>query len=157
MRCAFRTCRGRLAEYTDRLGRVTFVCEQCERRTRGICQLCPRPVYGTVGMAFYCNDCKVKRKRKDVMRWQKNNLNRVALGARKRRWKEKGERMPDRPMTRSEAGKIGGKLGAAARVKSLGAERVKEIAKKANAIRWKKYYERKRLEEAKRGEDGNVL
>jgi len=157
MRCTFRTCRGSLAEYTDRLGRVTFVCHQCERRKRGICRFCPRPVYGTVGMAFYCEGCKIIRKRRDVMRWQKNHKKEVALLARKRRWKAKGMKMPDGPMTYSERGKMGGKLGAAARIKSLGPERVKEIARKANATRWAKYYERKRLEEAERGQHGDAL
>jgi hypothetical protein len=54
--------------------------------------------------------------------------------------------MPENPMTPSEKGKLGGKLGAAARVKSLGPERVKEIAAKARAARWAKYYERKAKE-----------
>lgn len=53
-----------------------------------------------------------------------------------------GKAMPEKPMTASERGKLGGKLGAAARIKSLGPERVKEIAAKASAARWAKYYER---------------
>jgi hypothetical protein len=108
-------------------------------------------VYGTVGVTFYCEECKKIRRRKDCMRWQKNNLDKVAEGARKRRWQEKGMQPPAEKMTLAQAGKIGGPLGAAARVRSLGPERVKEIAKKAREARWAKYYARKRLEEERGG------
>ena len=151
MRCELSTCRGVVVERVDRIGRVTFHCAQCERRKRGVCRYCPRPVYGAVGVTFYCEECKKIRRRKDCMRWQKNNLDKVAEGARKRRWKEKGMQPPAEKMTLAQAGKIGGPLGAAARVRSLGPERVKEIAKKAREARWAKYYARKRLEEERGG------
>lgn len=151
MRCELSTCRGVLVERVDKIGRVTFHCAQCERRKRGVCRYCPRPVYGTIGVTFYCEECKKIRRRVDVMRWQKNNLPKVAEGARRRRYKQKGVKMPAKKMTLAEAGKIGGPLGAAARIRNLGPERVKEIAKKAREARWAKYYARKRLEEEQRG------
>jgi hypothetical protein len=64
--------------------------------------------------------------------------------------------MPEKPMTASEKGKLGGKKGAAARVKSLGPERVKEIAAKAVAARWAKYYERKARERNEKISNGDA-
>lgn len=139
MRCELKFCRGQLTERYDRLGRVSWDCPWCARRKAGVCRYCPRAVAGTVGHAYYCEACKVKQRRKYVMKWQKNNLKKVAELARARRWKEKGKKMPSHKMTYSERGKIGGKIGAAARIASIGPERVREIALKANAARWAKY------------------
>lgn len=146
MRCELQMCRGILSERIDRLGRITFVCDQCARRKRGVCRDCPRPVYGKVGTAFYCNECRVARRRVYVMRWQKNNLAKVAEGQRRRRYKAMGKPVPKRKMSPSEAGKLGGPLAAAARLASLSPERIKEIAKKARETRWRKYRERKQRE-----------
>jgi hypothetical protein len=139
MRCELEKCRAQLVEHIDRLGRVRWFCAQCERRKRGICRTCNKKVEGKVGVAYYCGPCKKLKRRAYVMKWQRNNLKKVAQNARRRRWAEKGEKMPVSPMTYAERGKLGGKLGAAARVKSLGSERVKEIAARAVRIRWERY------------------
>ena len=144
MRCDFQRCRAVLVERIDRLGRVTYTCPGCIRRKRGQCQTCPKAVDGTVGLAFYCADCKLVRKRQSVARWQRNHLDKVAKGMRRRRWAAKGQKMPAEPLTRSQAEKLGGKKGAAARVASLGPKRVKEIALKAVRVRWAKNWERQR-------------
>lgn len=146
MRCEFEKCRAVLEERIDRLGRLSFVCQQCERRRRGLCRMCPRPVDGKKKLAFYCAPCRQKRTRASVMRWQRNNLDIVAKGARRRRYQAKGEAVPEKIMTHSERGKLGGKLGSAARIAKLGPERVAEIARIARETRWKRYYERKRRE-----------
>lgn len=146
MRCELERCRGVLDERIDRLGRISFICHQCERRKRGMCRMCPRPVDGKKGVAFYCALCRKKKTRESVMRWQRNNLDIVAKGARRRRYAAKGKAVPQKMMTRSERGKIGGKLGSAARIKKLGPERVAEIARIAREARWKKYYEQKQRE-----------
>src|SRR5438046_842328 len=39
-------------------GRTRIVCPLCERRKRGVCQDCPRPVEGRVGTALRCARCK---------------------------------------------------------------------------------------------------
>jgi hypothetical protein len=96
-------------------------------------------VEGTVGRAYYCASCKVVARRKYVKRWQRNHNKHIAKKARERRWKAKGLKPPAQIMSYAERGKIGGKLGAVARVKALGPERVKEIARKALEIRWAKY------------------
>lgn len=54
------TCGARLLETTDRLGRVAVSCPACDRRRRGICRDCPRPVAGIVGRSLRCADCKVR-------------------------------------------------------------------------------------------------
>jgi hypothetical protein len=78
------------------------------------------------------------------MRWQRNHPDKVARNQRRRRWAAQGKKMPTEPMSPSEAGKLGGKKGSAARIASLGPERVKEIALKAVRIRWAKHWERQR-------------
>ncbi len=142
IRCELQRCRQVLVERVDTLGRVTYACPGCTRRKRGQCQTCPKAVEGTVGVAFYCADCKLVRKRQSVARWQRNHLDKVAKGMRRRRWAAKGMKMPAEPLTRSQAGKLGGKKGAAARVASLGPKRVKEIALKAVRVRWAKHWAR---------------
>lgn len=140
LRCALVKCRAQLVEEVDRLGRLQWRCPQCERRKAGICQLCQRKVDGKVGVAYYCGPCKVIKRRSYVMKWQRNNLKKVAEGQRRRRWQEKyGRKPPKTPMTLQEAGRLGGKLGSQARIASLGPERVREIALKANAARWAKH------------------
>lgn len=141
----------------------------CARRKAGICRHCPRPVLGTIGRSHFCGACRDKRKQETRRIWTENNLERQRRSQRKYRrthrqahrkackrwrernreyqkirmrayrWSKKGELAPAQPMTRSEAGRIGGKLGAAARIAALGPERVKEIAAKARAARWAKH------------------
>ena len=144
IRCELQRCRQVLVERVDQLGRVTYACPGCTRRKKGQCQLCPKAVVGTVGVAYYCAECRRVKQRESVMRWQRNHLDKVAKNQRRRRWAAQGKRMPAEPMTPSQAGKLGGKKGAAARVKALGPKRVKEIALKAVRIRWAKHWERQR-------------
>ena len=139
MRCPLTHCRAQMVERIDRLGRLSWACSWCARRKAGVCRHCPRPVDGVVTKAYYCAECKVKAKRAYVMKWQRNNLKKVAELARKRRWKAKGQRPPREKMSYAERGKIGGKLGAAARMAAIGPERVREIALNAGRARWEKY------------------
>ena len=139
MRCPLTHCRAQMSERVDRLGRLGWDCAWCARRKAGVCRYCPRPVDGTPTKAYYCAECKVKAKRAYVMKWQRNNLKKVAELARIRRWREKGLRPPREKMSYSERGKIGGKVGAAARLASIGPERAKAIARKALEARWAKY------------------
>jgi len=99
-----------------------------------------------VTKAYYCAECKLKAKRAYVMKWQKNNRKKVAELARARRWKAKGRRPPREKMSYAERGRIGGTLGAAARLASIGPERAKEIARKALEARWAKHRARKAQE-----------
>jgi hypothetical protein len=156
VRCELVRCRAVLATRVDALGRVTWTCPGCKRRKRGQCQTCPKPVVGKVGVAYYCAECRRLKQRESVMRWQRNHLDKVAKGMRRRRWAAQGKKMPAEPMTRSEAGKLGGKKGAAARVASLGPKRVKEIALKAVRIRWAKHWERQRKTQEPSHTSGDV-
>lgn len=140
MRCELVRCRTQLVEEVDRLGRIRWRCPGCARRKAGICQTCSRAVEGKVGVAYYCGPCNVLKRRAYTMKWQRNNLKKVAELARKRRWRQKHGRLPPRDkMTLQQAGKIGGKLGAQARLAALTPERVKEIAHKARMARWAKH------------------
>lgn len=146
MRCPLTHCRAQLVERVDRLGRLSWTCPWCVRRKAGVCRHCPRPVDGTPTKAYYCKPCKLKARRAYVMKWQRNNLKKVAELARARRWKEKGRKPPKEKMSYAERGRIGGKLGAAARLASIGPERAKEIARKALETRWAKHRARKAQE-----------
>ncbi len=146
MRCLFTKCRARMTDRVDCLGRLGWDCAWCARRKAGVCRHCPRPVDGTVTKAYYCAECKLKAKRAYVMKWQKNNRKTVAKLARVRRWRAKGLRPPREVMSHAERGRIGGKLGAAARLASIGPERAKEIARKALEARWAKHRARKAQE-----------
>lgn len=133
-----------MTEVMDRLGRLSWACPQCARRKAGQCQTCPNPVDGTVGVAYYCTACRQHKQRQSVMRWQRNNLDVVATGARRRRWlKKHGRRPPKEKLTPSEAGKLGGKLGSDARIAKLGPERVKAIALHAVRTRWARHSSRR--------------
>jgi hypothetical protein len=144
VRCPLVRCRAVMGTRIDRLGRVTYTCPGCTRRKRGQCQRCPKAVDGTKGVAYYCTECRKQKQRESVMRWQRNHPDKVARNQRRRRWAAQGKKMPAEPMSPSEAGKLGGKKGSAARIASLGPERVKEIALKAVRIRWAKHWERQR-------------
>ena len=148
MRCALVRCRARLVEWVDRLGRYQTRCPQCDRRKAGICQTCPNPVDGKVGVSYYCGPCRKQKQRQSVMRWQRNNLDVVAAGMRRRRWKAKhGRRPPKEKMTPREAGKLGGAAGQAARQAKLGPERVKAIAAHARTVRWAREKARKQAQQ----------
>lgn len=155
IRCTLVSCRGLLVERMDRLGRLHFDCPKCLRRKAGRCQRCPKPVDGTVGMALHCATCRRKHANEQsrrwrihnadqhralCRRWQKANNEYNAERARAYRYAKQGKPVPAEKLSHSERGKLGGKLGSAARIKSCGPERVKEIAAKARAARWAKYY-----------------
>lgn len=111
-RCPLRHCRGRLSFSLDRLGRTIATCEQCERRRRGICRDCPRPVYGTVGKALRCKEHKAaakqaqtrahdqrnreKRRAAERARWRRDDALRERKRERRREW------MSERPEKRRE-------------------------------------------------------
>lgn len=78
-------CGYRLRDVVDRFGRVHAVCERCERKHRGICGLCPRPVEGTKGKAMYCKDCKRRRKNDRAAQWAKIHPEQRAAIVRRRR------------------------------------------------------------------------
>lgn len=69
-------CLGRIVEQIDRIGRLVFYCERCERRKAGVCQSCTRKVYGKVGWAKYCADCKRKAVADQNRKWVANNRER---------------------------------------------------------------------------------
>lgn len=50
-------CGGKLETTTDHIGRSVTQCARCERRKHGICQDCPKPVYGQRGKAIRCSTC----------------------------------------------------------------------------------------------------
>ena len=128
-----------MVERIDRLGRVTYTCPGCTRRKAGLCQRCPKPVVGKVGVALYCTPCRKQRNRESVMRWQRNNLAVVARGMRRRRWKAKGLRMPAKPLTKQEVGRMNGAKAAAARNAKLSPAERSAIAGKAGRARWAKH------------------
>lgn len=158
-----------MTEVMDRLGRLSWHCTGCERRRAGLCSNCPRPVLGTIGRSKYCADCRAARKqisrkiwleanpdrqrksqrryrrkhvkqhREACKRWREKNKQYNTIRMRAYRWSKRGEVAPAKPLTRSECGKLGGKAGSAARIASLGPERVAEIARIAREARWAKH------------------
>lgn len=65
-------CGARLETLTDGSGRTSIVCPACDRRERGICRDCPRPVAGTVRKSIRCaTHAKVA---KDAS-WRKHRAN----------------------------------------------------------------------------------
>lgn len=88
-----------------------------------------------------------RKHRAACKRWRENNREYNAERMRAYRWKKKGYAAPPKEkMSYAERGRIGGKLGAAARVKALGPDRVREIASKAGQARWDKHRARKAQE-----------
>lgn len=62
LRCPWRmgraVCGALLERDTDRNGRLVTRCPKCERREVGLCQFCPKPVYGMVRKSLYCAEHK---------------------------------------------------------------------------------------------------
>ncbi len=56
-------CDAWLETTTDGHGNAVTVCPACERRNRGICRDCPRPVSGRRGYATRCENCKALARR----------------------------------------------------------------------------------------------
>lgn len=55
----------------------------CERKKRGLCALCPKPVYGRVGRTAYCADCRAEKSRQQSLAWRHRNRERVREAQRK--------------------------------------------------------------------------
>lgn len=169
MRCALIKCRATMTEVMDRLGRLSWRCDVCARRKAGVCKHCPRKVVGTVGRSHFCAECRAAKKkvvrrawinanrdkvrkssrkyrrknrqthRAACKRWRENNKRYNTIRMRAYRWSKRGKLAPAKPLTRSECGRLGGKKGSAARIASIGPERVKEIARIAREARWAKH------------------
>lgn len=142
MKCPRRTCQGQVRDVTDRIGRLYAVCDACERRKAGVCAKCPRKVYGTVGYAKYCTDCKRAVHRHRVASYEARlrefepqrheaRLERERL----RSWRNRGALTPEERTARMQAG---GRKAAATRNARLSPERKREIAQKAGRARWGK-------------------
>jgi hypothetical protein len=65
-------CRGVLEEITID-GRLVIHCPRCERRRRGLCQDCPRPVTGRVGSARRCASCRTRFRQRSIRAYQECN------------------------------------------------------------------------------------
>ena len=83
-------CAGRIVELVDRIGRVQYYCERCIRRQSGICQECPRPVYGKRGWAQYCADCKRRVMAAQNRKWVIHNRERKNASV--RAWRKRHRR-----------------------------------------------------------------
>lgn len=112
-------CGAVLREIQDRtLGRITFVCEACERREAGRCAMCPRPVRGKRRRAEFCEGCYAKRQRELNRRWKKS-------------WRrEYRERVPAIPLA------VAGHRAGLSRARNLSPERRSEIARLGGQARW---------------------
>jgi hypothetical protein len=55
-------------------GRTVVRCPACERRLRGICRTCPRPVAGRVRSAVYCAECKERAQREQQEAYARRNV-----------------------------------------------------------------------------------
>lgn len=76
------SCGGLLETIVLEGGRTRIVCSRCERRKRGICQDCPRPVEGRVGTALRCAEHKQARKQEQVREYTARNHDDVLRRAR---------------------------------------------------------------------------
>lgn len=59
-------CGGLLETVVLEGGRTRIVCPLCERRKRGICRDCPRPVEGQIGKAIRCARCKQRARNEQI-------------------------------------------------------------------------------------------
>lgn len=75
-------CGTRLREVVDRIGRVSVVCDRCERKRSGVCARCPLPVYGTKGKALYCAVCVRKVGLERDKQWARRYPERKAASVR---------------------------------------------------------------------------
>jgi hypothetical protein len=139
MRCPLAHCRAMLRDVTDRLGRVRFVCDACERRKAGLCQRCPARVTGTIGKAKWCDACRLLMKRRATNNWsaRQRTFEPDAFAARRetlrlQAWRKRGSLTPEERRARSQAsGRKAGKT----RAERLSPERRSEIARIAVAAR----------------------
>lgn len=65
--CGGGKCDGLLEDRHDSiLGRITRWCPRCDRRLRGVCRDCPRPVEGRIGSALRCAEHKAAARRAQI-------------------------------------------------------------------------------------------
>lgn len=142
MRCERQKCRAVLVERMDRLGRVTYTCPGCARREAGICAGCPAPVVGKPKVAKWCARCRVAQHRiycetyrtRDLKKYNKNAARRARARRSKIKAMQPGPSWADVVAQRT-----------ASRNASLTPAQRSEIAKKACAARWRRYYQRQML------------
>lgn len=142
MRCERQKCRAVLVEQIDRLGRVTYTCPGCARREAGICAGCPAPIDGKAKSAKWCARCRVLQHRRYCEAYRNRNLKaynkNAARRARARRAKVKAMQ-PGPSWSEVVAQRT------ASRNRNLTPAQRSEIAKKACAERWRRYYQRQML------------
>lgn len=83
-RCPIRHCGGWLEFTVGRLGQTISSCPRCERRRRGICRDCPRPVEGAIGKSLRCATCKLEADRANMRRYERANREERLRRARER-------------------------------------------------------------------------
>lgn len=66
-------CGGALEYRTDRIGRLLTHCPRCARRKAGLCRDCPRPVYGTLGVAIRCHACNLRKQQENARAYRQRN------------------------------------------------------------------------------------
>jgi hypothetical protein len=84
-RCPQRFCGGLLEQHVA-AGRRVEVCAQCDRRRRGLCRDCPKPVYGMVGRAIRCAACAKRRHNRQNAEWNREPAVRLRRNKRHRRY-----------------------------------------------------------------------
>jgi hypothetical protein len=89
-------CNARMSERVDELGRLTFVCEACERNlVHGLCRDCPATLDDP--NAFRCNPCRVEHVRKLA---RDNNARRYKIEEKRRRMLRNKKESDARPAVR---------------------------------------------------------
>lgn len=68
----------------DSLGRTALVCRMCERRKRGVCRDCPRPVHGRIGSAVRCLQHRELARREQMRDCERRNAEEHRVMARRR-------------------------------------------------------------------------
>lgn len=89
-------CGTLLVERTDGDGRLIVECPRCERRRRGICRDCPRPVEGRVGSAVRCRECKRAARQAQIEAHRQRHRDEINRRARQRLRTMADERRRDR-------------------------------------------------------------
>lgn len=77
-------CGGVLETIIERGGGTRVACPLCERRKRGICRDCPKPVAGRVGTALRCAEHKRTALRRQILASQERLRDEINARARKR-------------------------------------------------------------------------
>lgn len=77
-------CGAVLETLVERGGQTRIVCPLCERRKRGICRDCPKPVEGRVGTAMRCAEHKAIARATQIAAHQARNRDEINVRARSR-------------------------------------------------------------------------